>query len=79
MQIIGINNRDLNDFHVDIHTTEKLIKYIPSGKIVVSESGISSIKDIVYLRSIGADAVLIGESFMRKPDSVKAFRAACHD
>jgi len=78
-KIIGINNRNLNDFHVDIHTTERLMKYIPSGKIVVSESGISSINDIAYLKSIGANAVLIGESFMRNPDSVDAFRAACHD
>lgn len=78
-KIIGINNRNLNDFHVDIHTTEKLMKYIPSDKIVVSESGISSIEDIIYLRSIGASAVLIGESFMRNPDSVGAFHVACHD
>ncbi len=78
-KIIGINNRDLFDFHVDIHTTEKLMAYIPKSKLIVSESGISSIKDIKYLRSIGASAVLIGESFMRKPDSVRAFREACHD
>lgn len=78
-KIFGINNRDLSNFHVDIHTTEKLMEYIPSGKIIVSESGINSIEDIKYLKSIGADAVLIGESFMRKPDSVKAFRVACHD
>lgn len=78
-KIIGINNRNLNNFHVDIHTTEKLMKYIPSDKIIVSESGISSIEDIIYLRSIGASAVLIGESFMRNPDSVGVFREACHD
>ncbi|HEY5535512.1 MAG TPA: indole-3-glycerol phosphate synthase TrpC [Ignavibacteria bacterium] len=77
--IIGINNRDLNNFHVDIHTTEKLMKYIPQSKIIVSESGISSIKDIKYLKSIGASAVLIGESFMRKPDMVQSFREACDD
>ena len=78
-KIIGINNRDLNDFHVDIHTTEKLMEYIPTDKIIVSESGISSISDIKYLRSIGANAVLIGESFMRKPESVKDFLKVCHD
>ena len=78
-KIIGINNRDLNNFHVDIHTTEKLMKYIPKDKIVVSESGIASIEDIKYLRSIGANAVLIGESFMRNPNSVKSFLEACHD
>ncbi|MBC8062084.1 MAG: indole-3-glycerol phosphate synthase TrpC [Clostridiaceae bacterium] len=78
-QIIGINNRDLNDFHVDIHTTERLMQYIPKEKIIVSESGVSSIEDIRYLRSIGVNAVLIGESFMRKPDSVKAFLRARHE
>jgi len=78
-KIIGINNRDLNDFHVDIHTTETLMEYIPRDKIIVSESGISSINDIKYLRAIGANAVLIGESFMRKPASVSAFLEACHD
>ncbi|MBU3218015.1 indole-3-glycerol phosphate synthase TrpC [Clostridium estertheticum] len=78
-KIIGINNRDLSNFHVDIHTTEKLMKYIPNDKIVVSESGISSIGDVLYLKSIGASAVLIGESFMRSPDSVETFLNACHD
>jgi len=78
-KIIGINNRDLNDFHVDIHTTEKLMEYIPTDKIVVSESGISSINDIRYIKSIGASAVLIGESFMRNPESVKSFLDVCHD
>ena len=78
-KIIGINNRNLSDFHVDIHTTEKLMEYIPRGKIVVSESGISSITDIKYLKSIGTSAVLIGESFIRKPDSVRSFLEACHD
>ena len=78
-KIIGINNRNLNNFYVDIHTTENLMKYIPKDKIVVSESGISSINDVKYLKSIGASAVLIGESFMRNPDSVKPFIKACHD
>ena len=77
--IIGINNRDLNNFNVDIHTTEKLMEYIPKGKIIVSESGISSIKDIVYLKSIGASAVLIGESFMRNPGNIKTVLDKCHD
>ena len=78
-KIIGINNRDLSNFNVDIHTTEKLMKYIPKNKIVVSESGISSISDVKYLKSIGTNAVLIGESFMIKPDIVKTFLEACHD
>ena len=72
-KIIGINNRDLNNFSVDISTTEKLMKYIPKDKIVVSESGITSTADLKYLKSIGANAVLIGESFMRSPSSINAF------
>ena len=78
-KIIGINNRDLNNFNVDIHTTEKLMKYISKDKIVVSESGISSIDDVLYLKSIGASAVLIGEFFMRNPDSIETFLDECHD
>lgn len=67
-EIIGINNRDLRDFHVDLNTTERLKKYIPSDVLVVSESGIKSPKVINYLHSIGVSAVLIGETFMRKID-----------
>ncbi|MBU3182235.1 indole-3-glycerol phosphate synthase TrpC [Clostridium psychrophilum] len=78
-KIIGINNRDLNNFNVDIYTTEKLMKYIPKCKTIVSESGIKSISDVNYLKSIGVSAVLIGESFMRNPASVSSFLMACHD
>lgn len=64
-KIIGVNNRNLKDFSVDIKNTERLKKYIPKDKIIVSESGISSKEDIEYMRSINVDAVLIGEYFMR--------------
>lgn len=64
-EIIGINNRDLKSFEVDLSTTENLIKYIPEYKTIVSESGIKSASDIKYLKSLGVDAVLIGETFMR--------------
>lgn len=64
--IIGINNRDLRDFSMNLKTTERLLKYIPKRKIVVSESGIKTPEDIRYLKSIGADAVLIGETFIRQ-------------
>ena len=66
-QIIGINNRDLNTFDVDIKTTEKLMNYIPTDRAVVSESGIKDANDIKYLKGLGVDAVLIGETFMRAP------------
>ncbi|MFH1877911.1 MAG: indole-3-glycerol phosphate synthase TrpC [Candidatus Omnitrophota bacterium] len=64
--IIGINNRDLTTFNVDISVTERLIHLIPSGKIIVSESGISTYEHIMYLKSLGVHAVLIGETFMRE-------------
>jgi indole-3-glycerol phosphate synthase len=66
--IIGINNRDLNTFDVDIATTERLIPLIPKERIVVSESGIKSRDDIEKLRRSGIDAVLIGEYLMSAPD-----------
>lgn len=63
--IIGVNNRDLNTFDVDISTTQRLIHMIPENKIKVSESGIKSYEEIMFLKSLGINAVLIGETFMR--------------
>jgi indole-3-glycerol phosphate synthase len=71
-KLIGINNRDLKTFVTDLKTTEQLIRYIPEGITVVSESGISAPDQIRYLASIGAEAVLIGEHFMRQPDAGQA-------
>jgi indole-3-glycerol phosphate synthase len=65
-KLIGINNRNLHSFVTDLKTTEQLIRRIPMGITVVSESGISSQPDIAYLESVGAHAVLIGEHFMRQ-------------
>jgi indole-3-glycerol phosphate synthase len=67
-KVIGINNRDLNTFSVDIATTEKLMPLVPEGRIVVCESGIHSRNDIERLRSCGVNAFLIGESLMSAPD-----------
>lgn len=69
--IVGINNRDLRDFTVDLKNTERLIKYIPKNTVVVSESGIKISEDIGYLKSLGVNAVLIGETFMRNIDKVR--------
>lgn len=66
--IIGINNRDLKTFEVDIRNTERLISKIPSDKIIVSESGIFNRKDVEYLESLGVDAVLVGEAIMSSDD-----------
>lgn len=65
---IGINNRNLNDFTVDLNTTGKIITQIPHDRAVVSESGISTADDIMFLKSIGVNGVLIGETIMRSND-----------
>jgi indole-3-glycerol phosphate synthase len=66
--IIGINNRDLQTLSIDLSTTLRLKKDIPAGKTVVSESGISSRRDVLTLQENGVDAMLIGTSFMEAPD-----------
>jgi len=72
--IIGINNRNLKTFNVDLRTTEELIRNIPRGIIIVSESGIKSPQDVKYLRALGVNAVLIGEFLMRKIDDAESIR-----
>ena len=67
-EIIGINNRDLQTFKTDLKTTEFLVPFIPEYKIIVSESGINSSKDIKFLRNLGVNAFLIGESLMKTQD-----------
>ncbi len=67
-RIIGINNRNLETFKTDLHTTIELRSYIPKGTIVVSESGILTQEDIIYLKAAKIDAILVGESFMRADD-----------
>ena len=67
-EIIGINNRDLSTFEVDLTTTERLRPLVPEDRIVVSESGIKDRSDIEKLAGWGVDAVLIGESLMSAHD-----------
>jgi len=67
-RIIGINNRDLSTFTVDINITRRLRPLIPADRIVVSESGIKDRADMAKLRLWGVDAVLIGEALMSAPD-----------
>ncbi|MBQ8269980.1 MAG: indole-3-glycerol phosphate synthase TrpC [Bacteroidaceae bacterium] len=69
-RIIGVNNRNLNDFSVDTDNSIKLRRLIPKNVLFVSESGVSSSEDVAKLREIGADAVLIGETLMRAPDKI---------
>lgn len=67
-RIIGINNRNLNTFEVDLKTTGKLMEQIPKDKLVISESGIKTAEDIVYLKNMGIRGLLIGETLMRSVD-----------
>ena len=67
-RVIGINNRDLNTFDVDLTATRRLRPLIPRDKIVVSESGIKDRRDIEKLANWGVDAVLIGEALMSADD-----------
>ena len=69
--VIGINNRDLGDFSVDIDRTYALLSDVPAGKTVVSESGFRTREDLEALEDVGVDAVLVGESLMR-PGSRRA-------
>ncbi len=73
-RLIGINNRDLRDFSVDVGRTTQLMGAIPEGVSVVSESGIASAEQLRDLEAIGVDAVLVGESLMRSADPERALR-----
>ena len=67
-RIIGVNNRNLKDFSVDFTNAARLRDKIPPEVLYVAESGVTGPADAAALRSIGADAALIGEAFMRSPD-----------
>ena len=72
--VIGINNRDLEDFTVDITRTFELLADVPAGKTVLSESGIVYREQIDELERVGVDAVLVGETVMSAPDPEEAVR-----
>jgi len=67
-RVIGINNRDLRTFAVDVNTSIRLRKLVPRDIIFVSESGIQTAEDVDILRQHGVDGVLIGEMLMRSPN-----------
>jgi indole-3-glycerol phosphate synthase len=70
--LIGVNNRNLSTFETDLRVTEELIGLLPDGVLAVSESAISTPEDIAFVRGAGAQAVLVGEHFMRQPDPGEA-------
>lgn len=74
-RIIGINNRDLRDFQVDLATTERLAPLVPAELAIVGESGIVSATDADRLRLAGCDAVLVGESLILESDRAQAVRS----
>jgi indole-3-glycerol phosphate synthase len=78
-EVIGINNRNLDDFTVDLQTTFELITDVPAGKTVVSESGISDRATLEELERVGVDAVLIGEALMRADDPAAKLRELTPD
>lgn len=73
--VIGINNRDLATFEIDVETTFELMADIPTGITIVAESGIANIDQILRLDDAGVDAVLIGQALMSAPDVEEACRA----
>jgi len=73
-RIIGINNRNLRDFSVDLDASERLAQQIPDGVLRVAESGIKTRADVDRLRTAGFDAFLVGESLLRQKDRAAAVR-----
>ena len=67
-ELVGINNRDLRDFSVDVERTSRLAREVPDGVGIVSESGIATAEQLRALAAQGVDAVLVGEALMRAPE-----------
>ncbi|CAI8021061.1 Indole-3-glycerol phosphate synthase [Geodia barretti] len=74
-EVIGINNRNLHTFVTDLATTEQLARFIPAGKVIVSESGISTPDDLARLEPFQVDAVLVGEALVTAEDTGAKVRA----
>jgi indole-3-glycerol phosphate synthase len=73
-RVIGINNRDLTDFSVDLVTTEYLAPFIPDDVLAISESGIETRQDVERVARAGARGVLVGETLMRSSDPAATIR-----
>ncbi len=74
-RVIGVNNRNLKDFTVDLGNAARMRDLIPPEAVFVAESGVASPADAAALRAAGADAVLVGEYLMRQSDKAAALRA----
>ena len=73
-EIIGVNNRDLHTFTTDLRLTERLAPLVPRGKIIVSESGISTREHLLQLGQLGVNGVLVGEALVTAPDVAEKVR-----
>ncbi len=78
-ELIGINNRNLHTFDVELDTTVRLVRAVPDGKLVVSESGIHTKDDVKRLRDASVYAYLVGEALMVAADPAAAFKALFSD
>jgi indole-3-glycerol phosphate synthase len=74
-EIVGINNRDLTTFDVDLVVTERICREVPDEIILVSESGIKTSRDVERVKGCGVDAILVGEALMRSEISIEQIRA----
>src|SRR5437660_1448980 len=74
-EIIGINNRNLTTFDVDLAVTEKICREVPDEMVLVSESGIKTVDDVRRIKACGVDAILVGEALMRGQLSIEQLRA----
>ena len=79
VSILGVNNRDLRTFEVDVNHSLRVFEHVPPNVIRVSESGLSHAADLVHLRRHGIDSVLIGETLMRDEDPGSALRRLKED
>jgi indole-3-glycerol phosphate synthase len=73
VDLIGVNNRDLKTFSVDINQSIEMASMVPKGKLLIAESGINDIEHIRNLKNHGFSGFLIGEHFMKEPDPAIAF------
>jgi indole-3-glycerol phosphate synthase len=74
-RLIGINNRDLRTFEVDLGLTARLIPYLPSDVTIVAESGIQTTADVRQMAALGVHAILVGESLVKSSKLAATVRA----
>ena len=77
-EIVGINNRDLNTFAVDVKTCVRLTPKVPKDKVIVAESGYTNYREIQELKDLGVHAVLIGETFMKEQNIGDKIKEVMH-